>query len=94
MTRLLEYVRTPGIATVGLEDVNDDILCNSGSQVERLTMLSHGYTELVKDVTTDRATLIDHVYFSKQRNDVLVQVVVCIIVTMMLCTKPRLGFES
>ena len=39
-----------------------------------LYMLSHGYTELVKDVTTDRATLIDHVYFSKQSNDVLVQV--------------------
>ena len=71
MTRLLEHVSTPGIATVVLGDVNDDILCNSGSQVERL-MLFHGYTQLVKDVTTDRATLIDHVHFSLQSDDVLV----------------------
>lgn len=43
MTRLLQYVSTAGIATIVLGDVNDDILCNSGSQVERL-MSSHGYT--------------------------------------------------
>ena len=73
MTRLLEYVNTGGIATVVLGDVNEDILCDSGSQVQTL-MLSHGYTQLVKHATTDRATLIDHVYFNKQCNDVQVQV--------------------
>ena len=37
-------------------------------------LLSHGYTQLVTHATTDSATLIDHVYFSKQCDDVYVQV--------------------
>ena len=50
-----------------------DVTCKSGSQVEQF-MSFHGYTQLVMQPTTDRATLIDHVYFSAQCNGVVVQV--------------------
>ena len=73
MANLLEYVSTSDLLSIVLGDVNDDILCNSDSQLKRF-MLSHGYTQLVKNDTTGKATLIDHVYFSKQCDDVLVQV--------------------
>ena len=73
MTNIVNHVSTAGIATLVLGDVNDNILCDTGSQVERF-MTSHGFNQLVKHATTDRATLIDHVYFNKQCNDVLVQV--------------------
>lgn len=38
MTRLLEYVSRTGVATLVVGDVNDDILCNHGSQVERFVI--------------------------------------------------------
>ena len=34
----------------------------------------HSLSQLVEQATTDRATLIDHVYFSRPSNDVFVQV--------------------
>ena len=61
MSRVLQYVSVFGLATIVAGDVNDDSLCSNGSVVERL-MLSHGYTQLVQVGTTDRGTLIDHVY--------------------------------
>ena len=73
MTRLLQHLCVCDVATIVLGDINDDALSNSGSAVERF-MLSHGYTQLVRHATTDRATLIDHVYFNKQCDDVYVQV--------------------
>ena len=74
MTNLLECLSTTDLPSIVLGDMNDDILCNIGSQLERF-MLSHGYTQLVKNATTDKATLIDHVYFNNmQCDDVLVQV--------------------
>ena len=60
---LLDYVNQSDVATIVLKDFNDDILCPSGSRVESL-MSSHGYTQLVKTATTDRATLVDHVHFN------------------------------
>ena len=72
LTRLLVCVNSTNTTTIVLGDINDNILENC-SQVTRL-MFSYGYTQLVKYPTTERATLIDHVYFSKQCNDILVQV--------------------
>ena len=73
MTRLLDHLSVADTATVVLGDVNNDVLSASGSAVERF-MLSHGYTQLVRHATTDRATLIDHVYFNRQCDEVCVQV--------------------
>ena len=36
-------------------------------------MVSHGYVQLVNEPTTDRATLIDHVYFSSKQVQVNVR---------------------
>ena len=55
MTNIVNHVSTAGIATLVLGDVNDDTLCDTGSQIERF-MACHGYTQLVKHATTDRAT--------------------------------------
>ncbi len=63
-----------GTESTVMGDFNDDVLRVSGSVVEQF-MLSQGYTQLVRQSTSDRATLIDHVYFSEQIcNDVVVQV--------------------
>ena len=72
MTRLLEHVNVVNIPTVVMGDFNDNLYDN-GCQFEQI-MLAQGYTQLVMQATTDRATLIDHVYFSKQCNGIVVQV--------------------
>ena len=72
MTQLLGQVGTQ--STVIMGDFNDDVFHVSGSVLEQF-MLSQGYTQLVRQSTSDRATLIDHVYFSEQiSKDVVVQV--------------------
>ena len=73
MSTLLEYVSTVNIATVIVGDFNEDAMHKNGSQIEQF-MSSHGYTQLKMQPTTDRATLIDHVYFSGQCNGMVVQV--------------------
>ena len=73
MTTLLEYVHTVNMATVIVGDFNDDVMCENGSQIEQF-MSSREYAQLVMQPTTDRATLIDYVYFSEQCNGVVVQV--------------------
>ena len=72
MTTLLEHVNTMNVPTVVMGDFNDDV-CDSGCQIEQF-MLSQGYTQLVMQSTTDRATLIDHIYLHNQYNDVVLQV--------------------
>ena len=73
LTNLLQYLTQLNAATIVLGDFNDDVLSYSGSRVETI-MSSHGYTQLIRHATTDRATLIDHVYFNKQCKDVHVQI--------------------
>ena len=70
LTNIVNHVITE---TFVLGDFNDNILCDTCSQIERF-VASRGFNQLVKHATTDRATLIDHVYFNKQCNDMLVQV--------------------
>ncbi len=76
MTTLIHHVTIENKATVVMGDFNDDVLSTSSSRVEQF-MLLQGYTQLVytqlvRQSTTDRATLIDHMYFSE--DDVAVQV--------------------
>ena len=66
MTRLLQHVSATGVPTVIMGDFNDDALYDHDSELQVL-MLSHGYVQLVNEPTTDRATLIDHVYFSSKQ---------------------------
>ena len=71
--RFIEHANTNELPTIVLGDFNDDFLCDSNSRVCDL-MMSHSYTQLVNDATTDRATLIDHVYFNCCCDEVEVQV--------------------
>ena len=73
ITNLLQYLTQLNTATIVLGDFNDDVLSYSGSRAETI-MSSHSYTQLIRHATTDRATLIDHVYFNKQCKDVHVQI--------------------
>ena len=72
MTRLLEHMTKANAPTIVLGDFNDDILYSTHSQIHNL-MISHDYTQLVNDATTDRATLIDHVYFNMSCDEVQVR---------------------
>ena len=73
MTRILQHVSATGLPTVILGDFNDDLLhCDHVSELQ-LLMSSNGYVQLVNEPTTDRVTLIDHVYFSGNQ----VQINVC-----------------
>ena len=72
MTRLLQHVSATGVPTVILGDFNDDTLCDHYSELQAL-MVSRGYVQLVNEPTTDRATLIDHVYFSSRQVQVNVR---------------------
>ena len=73
MTRILQKVSATGLPTVILGDFNDDLLhCDHVSELQ-LLMSSNGYVQLVNEPTTDRVTLIDHVYFSGNQ----VQINVC-----------------
>ena len=73
LERVLQYVDSSNDATMVLGDVNCDVSSSSYYQLERL-MCAHGLPQLVEQATTDRATVIDHVYFSRPSNDVFVQV--------------------
>ena len=69
ITKLLQDLKQLDTTTIVLGDFNDDLLKYAHSRVETV-MSSHGYTQLIRHATTDRGTLIDHVYFNKQCKDV------------------------
>ena len=64
ITRFFQRDSATGVPTAILGDFNDYALCDHYSELQVL-MVSHGYLQLVNEPgATDRATLIDHVYFS------------------------------
>ena len=64
LSRFLVHISTVDLPTLVLGDFNDDILADCNSSIVSL-MTSHNYKQLVTGQTTDRGTLIDHVYYNK-----------------------------
>ena len=63
------------LPTIILGDFNEDLYDNTHSCILDI-MTNNGYTQLVQSSTTDRGTLIDHVYYNRPVlvNDTVVQV--------------------
>ena len=61
------------LLTIVLGDFNEDLLSHNRQSHILDAMTSSGYIQLVQSPTTDRGTLIDHVYYNRPVNDVVVQ---------------------
>ena len=70
ISRVLNHVAASGIS---LGDFNEDILCYSDSRLAT-SMSDHGYTQLVHVPTTDRGTLIGHVYYSHLSDQIILEI--------------------
>lgn len=73
LATVLNHVAMSDIPTVVLGDFNEDLLQKPDSRVLRL-MSSNGYEQLVQSPTTDRGTMIDHVYYNRPSANTVVQV--------------------
>ena len=54
-------------------DFNEDIVSRPNSNIVSL-MSNNGFTQLVRNPTTAKGTLIDHVYYNRPTSDVVVEV--------------------
>ena len=61
LSRVLNHLSTSSLPCVILGDFNEDVLLHTNSRIVSF-MSSHGYTQLVNSPTTNRGTLINHVY--------------------------------
>ena len=61
LSRVLNRISTSSLPCVILGDFNEDILHHTDSRIMSF-MSSHGYTQIVNSPTTNRGTLIDHIY--------------------------------
>ena len=71
LTELLSRLSSTNSATIVLGDFNEDVLSKPNSTS---IMSNHGFTQLVHTPTTDRGTLIDHVYYNRAYEILVVQV--------------------
>jgi len=62
LAAILNLIAISNIPSVVLADFNEDLLQKPDSRILSL-MSSNGYQQLAQSPTTDRGTLIDHVYF-------------------------------
>ena len=60
----LRHIAENQIATVIMGDFNENIMDKCNSDVHHL-MNTNGYNQLVQFPTTDRGTLIDHIYYNR-----------------------------
>ena len=73
LTTILDDVSMSAIPTVVLGDFNEDCMSSSPSPILSF-MSSNGFNQLVQCPTTDRGTLIDHVYYSQNADNVVTEV--------------------
>ena len=70
---ILGQITVRDIPSIVLGDFNEDLLTIPDSKL--LHLMSHyGFSQFVKRPTTDRGTLIDHVYYNRPSNHIRVQV--------------------
>ena len=73
LNRILDYISSTDKPVLILGDFNDDILSQHTSIIVSL-MSDHGFSQLVTKPTTAKGTLIDHVYYNRPTNDIVVEV--------------------
>ena len=73
LATVLSHVAMSDFPTVVVGDFNEDLLQKPDSRVLSL-MSSNGYEQLVQSPTTDRGTMINHVYYNRPSANTVVQV--------------------
>ena len=73
LTQVIHNVSLSSLPCVILGDFNEDVLHQTDSRIMSF-MSSQGYTQLVNLPTTDRGTLIDHMFDNGLPSDTIVQV--------------------
>ena len=68
MCSVLSHLQSFDVVSFVVGDFNEDLLINTDSQLEAL-MTECGYSQLVHTPTTDKGTLIDHVYCNSPAPD-------------------------
>ena len=73
LTTIVAHMPLSTLPTIILGDFNEDLYDSTHSRILDI-MSNNGYTQLVQSPTTDRGTLIDHVYYNRPSDDAVVQV--------------------
>ena len=73
LIELLNRLASTNSATIVLGDFNEDVLGKPNSTLTSI-MSNHGFTQLVHTPTTDRGTVIDHVYYNRVCENLMLQV--------------------
>ena len=77
ITALLNRIALIAIPTIVMGDFNIDLLSRNHDRRLLNLMSTNGFAQLVKTPTTDRGTLIDHVYCNSSLQDILIEVDDC-----------------
>ena len=77
ITALLNRLALIALPTIVMGDFNIDLLSHNHDRRLLNLMSTNGFAQLVKTPTTDRGTLIDHVYCNSCLQDILIEVDDC-----------------
>ena len=73
LTTIVAHMSLSNLPTIILGDFNEDLYNNTHSSILNI-MNSSNFKQIVQSPTSDRGTLIDHMYYNRPVNDVVVQV--------------------